>query len=441
MDIPMEKIDQLIHAKWIITCEDNNQVLENHALAIKDGKILAILPSKDATAKYEANKQEQFTSHAIMPGFINSHTHISMNIFRGLADDMELMEWLNKHIWPAEGKWVSQDLVHDASLLAMGEMIRCGTTCFNDMYFFLGATAKAAETAGMRAHIGMTIIDVPTAWAKTPDEYFTKAIEFYQQYKNNALVTPTLAPHSTYTVSLENLARVKQLADDYKLKINIHLQETAAEIHGSMEKYKKRPLQVLNDLGMVTPDLIAVHMTQIDNGDFEILQQTKPNIVHCPESNMKLVSGACPVEKLTKMGINVALGTDGAASNNDLDMIGEMRTASFLGKVTANSPIALSAEQVLKMATNHGAKTLGIDHLTGTLTPGKAADFIAINLEQIETQPLYHPISQIVYAASRQQVTDVWVAGKQLLKNRQLQTLDEKELLNKAQSWRNKIKN
>ena len=192
----------------VITCEDNNKILENHALAIKDGKILAILPSREASSTYQATTQEQFTSHAIMPGFINSHTHISMNIFRGLADDMELMEWLNQHIWPAEGKWVSHELVHDASLLAMGEMIRCGTTCFNDMYFFLGATAQAAETAGMRAHIGMTVIDVPTAWAKTPDEYFTKAIEFYQQYKNNALVTPTLAPHSTYTVSLENLARV-----------------------------------------------------------------------------------------------------------------------------------------------------------------------------------------------------------------------------------------
>ena len=437
----MEKIDQLIHAKWVIPCEDNNKVLENHALAIKDGKILAILPSKEASTRYEAQKEEQLSSHALTPGFINSHTHISMNIFRGLADDLELMEWLNNHIWPAEGKWVSHDLVYDASLLAMAEMIRCGTTCFNDMYFFLDATAKAAELAGMRAHIGMTVIDVPTAYAKTTDEYFSKAIEFYQQYKNHALITPTWAPHSTYTVSIANLERVKQLADDYKIKINIHLQETAAEIQGSMEKYKRRPLKVLHDIGMVSPDLIAVHMTQLDNSDLEILQATKPNIVHCPESNMKLVSGACPVDTLMQMGINVALGTDGAASNNDLDMIGEMRTASFLGKFTAQNPTALSAGQVLKMATQHGAKTLGIDKIVGTLTAGKAADFIAINLNEIETQPLYHPISQIVYAASRQQITDVWVAGKRLLKNRELQTLDEKELLNKAQSWRNKIKN
>lgn len=435
----MEKIDSIIHAKWIITCEPTNRVLENHALAIKDGKIHAILPSQEASTKY-SGKIEHYSSHALTPGFINSHTHIAMNVFRGLADDLELMDWLNNYIWPAEGKWVSHELVYDASLLAMAEMLRCGTTCFNDMYFFLGATAEAAELAGIRAHIGMTVIDVPTAWAKTPEEYFAKAIDFYQQYKNSKYVTPTLAPHSTYTVSLENLVKVKQLADDYKLKINIHLQEAPSEIQFSMEKFRQRPLHRLHEIGMVSPDLIAVHMTQIDESDLDILQETKPNIVHCPESNMKLVSGSCPTEKLTSVGINVALGTDGAASNNDLDMLSEMRSAAFLGKVTANNPKAIPAETALKMATIHGAKALGIDQVTGSLTPGKAADFIAIDLEQLETQPLYHPISQIVYAASRQQVSDVWVGGKQLLKNRKLLTLDEKELLKKAEMWRKKIK-
>jgi len=437
----MEKIDYLIHAKWVITCEENNRVLENHSLAIKDKKILAILPTPDAQQKYQADREENYTSHAVMPGFINSHTHLSMNLFRGLADDLELMDWLNNHIWPAEGKWVSQEMVYDGSLLAMAEMIRCGTICFNDMYFFLDATAQAAELAGMRAHIGMTIIDVPTAYAKTTDEYFAKAIEFYQRYKQNERITATLAPHSTYTVSIENLERVKKLADEYKLKTNIHLQEAPSEIEQSMAKYGKRPLQRLHDIGMVSPDLIAIHMTQINDDDFEILQKTKPNIVHCPESNMKLVSGLCPVDKLTKLGINVALGTDGAASNNDLDMFGEMRTAAFLGKVVTNDPKAASAAEVLKMATLNGAKALGIDHITGSLEAGKAADFIAIDMNCIETQPVYHPVSQIVYATPRNQVTDVWVNGKQLLKNRKLMTLDEKELLEKAQVWRKKIKN
>jgi 5-methylthioadenosine/S-adenosylhomocysteine deaminase len=436
----MEKIDLLIHAKWIITCEENNRVLENHALAIKDKKILAILPSDDAKQTYQAAQVEHYATHAVTPGLINSHTHLAMNLFRGLADDLELMDWLNNYIWPAEGKWVSDEMVYDGSLLAIAEMIRCGTTCFNDMYFFLDATARAAELAGIRAHIGMTIIDVPTAWAKTTEEYFAKAEAFYQRYKNNALVTPTLAPHSTYTVSLESLEIVKRMAEDYKLKINIHLQEAPSEIAQSMAAYNKRPLKRLNDIGMVTPDLIAIHMTQIDEADLEILQQQKPTIVHCPESNMKLASGACPVATLLQHGINVALGTDGAASNNDLDMIGEMRAAAFLGKLTASDPKAIPAATALSMATRHGAKALGIDHFTGTLTAGKAADFIAIDMNHVESQPMYHPISQIVYATCRNQVTDVWVNGKQLLKNRQLTTLDEKEIIQKSQSWRNKIK-
>ena len=437
----MEKIDHLIHAKWIITCEENNAILDHHALAIKNGKILAILPSKTAAETYQAKEQHHYDSHAVLPGFINSHTHISMNAFRGLADDLELMDWLNNYIWPAEGKWVSEDMVHDASLMAMGEMIRCGTTCFNDMYFFLDATAKAATLTGIRAHIGMTIIDVPTAWAKTTDEYFEKSLAFYQQYRDNPLVTPTLAPHSTYTVSEESLRKVKALSDEYDLKINIHLQESPSEIQQSMEKYQKRPLQRLHHLGMVNPRLIAIHMTQLNDQDMDILQAQQPTLVHCPESNMKLASGISPIEKLHTLGIIVALGTDGAASNNDLDMISEMRSAALLGKVSTGNPRAVSAEHALKMATLHGAKALGIDHLTGSLTVGKAADLIAIDLNQIETQPLYHPISQIVYAASRNQVTDVWAAGKQLLKNRQLTTLDEKELLTKAENWRKKIKN
>jgi 5-methylthioadenosine/S-adenosylhomocysteine deaminase len=436
----MEKVAQLIHAKWIITCEENNRVLENHALVIKDKKILAILPSKKASEIYSADHTAHYTKHAVMPGLINSHTHLAMNLFRGLADDLELMDWLNNYIWPAEGKWVSHDLVYDGSALAMAEMIRGGTTCFNDMYFFLGATAEAAERAGLRAHIGITIIDVPTAWAKTPEEYFAKGMAFYEQYKNHELIRPTMAPHSTYTVSLENLSKANELAQKLHMKTNIHLQEAPSEIEQSIAAHNKRPLQRLHDIGMLTPNLIAIHMTQIDEHDLKLLQLTKPSLVHCPESNMKLVSGACPVAKLVQHGINVALGTDGAASNNDLDMFGEMRTAAFLGKITANDPKAVSAETVLKMATLNGAKALGIDHLTGSLTVGKSADFIAIDLEQIETQPLYHPISQIVYAASRHQVTDVWVAGQQLLKNRELTTLNTEELLAKAEAWAKKIK-
>jgi len=437
----METIDHLIHAKWIITCEDTNRVLENHALAIKGKNIIAILPSSEAAKKYKAASEHHYTTHAVMPGLINSHTHLAMNIFRGLADDKELMDWLTNYIWPAEKKWVSRELVKDASALAMAEMIRGGTTCFNDMYFFLEATAEAADQAGIRAHIGMTVIDFPTAWANTVDDYFAKGIAFYQAYKDHPRITATLAPHSTYTVSEKNLARVKALADEYHLKTNIHAHEAPQDVEGCLKLNHKRPLQCLQEVGLLSPQLIAIHMTQLNDQDFALLQQHKPHIVHCPESNMKLASGTCPVEKLFQLGLNVALGTDGAASNNDLDMIGEMRTAAFLAKLSTLDPKALPAEKVMRMATLNGAKALGIDTLTGSLVPGKAADFIAIDLEQIETQPLYHPISQIVYASSRNQVTDVWVAGKQLLKNRELLTLDEKELIKKAQNWRKKIMN
>lgn len=434
-----EKTDYIVHAKWIITCEDQNKIFENHALLIKNGNIAALLPSQEARITYTTLPHYDYQTHALLPGFINSHTHLAMNLFRGLADDLELMDWLNNHIWPAEGKWVSDEMVYNGTQLAIAEMIRGGTIAFNDMYFFPSDAARAAKEAGIRAHIGMTIISVPTAWAKTTDEYFAKAIEFYHEYANDPLVTPTLAPHSTYSVLIEDLMKVKELAEQYHLKINIHLQEAPSEINESMRKYNKRPLARLDEIGMVNSNLIAIHMTQINEADLDILIAKHPHIVHCPESNMKLASGASPVERLSKSGINIALGTDGAASNNDLDMIGEMRSAAFLGKMIANDPKALAALDVLKMATLNGAKALGIDHLTGSLTVGKSADFIAIDLDQIETQPLYHPISQIVYASSRHQITDVWVRGKQLLKNRQLVTMDEKALLHKAKAWQQKI--
>ncbi len=436
----MEPVDNIIHARWIITGNAQHEPLENHALVIKADKITAILPSQEATKKYSAPITEHFSSHAIIPGLINSHTHIAMNYFRGMSDDLALMNWLNNHIWPAEKKWVNHEFVYQASLLAMAEMIRSGTTCFNDMYFFLSATAEAAEKSGMRANIGMTVLEFPTNWAQTTDDYFSRGLEFFEQYKNHPRITATLAPHAPYTVSDQSMLRIKELAEKQDLKINLHLHETADEVNQSLDHFKKRPIQRLNDIGLISPRLIAIHMTQLNEEDFAILIEKKPSIVHCPESNMKLASGVCPVEKLKSHGITVALGTDGAASNNDLNMLGEMRSAAFLAKLSDRNPESLAAAQALELATINGAKALGMDHLIGSLQPGKAADFAAIHLDQIETQPVYHPVSHIVYAASRQQVTDTWVAGKRLMKNRQLLTLDENEILHKAREWGEKIR-
>jgi 5-methylthioadenosine/S-adenosylhomocysteine deaminase len=434
----MQSVDQIIHAKWIITGE-KQEPLTQHALVIENGMIKEVISSELAKQRYTAKKSEEYLNHAIMPGIINSHTHIGMNYFRGLADDLALMNWLNNHIWPAEKQWVNHEFVRDASLFAMAEMIRSGATCFNDMYFFLQATAEAAEIAGMRAHIGITVLEFPTNWGQNPDEYFKKGLEFYEQYKNHKLVTTTLAPHAPYTVSDATFKRVKEISEKYNLKINLHLHETADEVNQSLTQYKMRPIRRMNELGLLSPQLIAIHMTQINDEDLEILAATKPNVVHCPESNMKLASGICPVEKLIARGINVALGTDSVASNNDLDMISEMRSAAFVAKFSTLNPESLTAQQAMTLATINGAKALGIDHFTGSLTAGKAADFIAINLDEIETLPLYHPVSQIVYSGSRNQVTDVWVAGKQLMKNRKLLTLDENELKAKARAWSEKI--
>ncbi len=374
-----------------------------------------------------------------MPGLINAHTHLAMNIFRGLADDLEFMDWLQNHIWPAEGKIVSHDMVYDGSLFAITELIKGGTTCFSDMYFYPGATLDAAKLAGIRAHVGLTVIEAPTAWAKNADEYLAKAKEFYDQYKEQKLMQLTMAPHSTYALSNEYLIKCNEFARERNLKISMHLQEAPSDIEHSMTNYGKRPLARLADIDMLSSSLIGIHMTQVIDEDIQMMSDAKVNIVNCPESNMKLVCGASPVEKMTKAGINVALGTDGAASNNDLDMIGEMRTAALLGKFIANDPKAVSADLALKMATINGAKALGIDRVTGSLTAGKSADFIAIDMDNIESQPLYHVVSQIVYSSSRYQVTDTWVAGRQLMKNRKLQTIDEKELIEKAQLWREKI--
>lgn len=434
----MKNVDQIIHGKWIIPCEDDT-VLEKHAIIIEQGKILDIIPSPEVELKYFASAIEHFNTHAITPGFINSHTHIGMNYFRGLANDLSLMDWLNHHIWPAERTWVAHEFVYDASLLAAAEMIRGGTTCFNEMYFFLNATAEAADVAGIRGHIGITVIDFPTAWAKSKQEYIDKGLAFHEEYKSHERITSTLAPHAIYTVAEDTLTSLRDLSEQHDLKINMHIQETADEIQKSLQHTNKRPIRRLHDIGFITPRLIAVHMTQVNEEDIEILQQGNPHIVHCPESNMKLASGACPVSLLKNAGLNVALGTDGVASNNDLDMIGEMRAASFLSKLSTLNPQSLTATETLQLATLNGAKALGIDHHTGSLQKGKAADFIAINLDEIETQPLYHPISQIVYSASRHQVTDVWVAGKRLLKNRELLTLDEKEIKEKAKYWQKKM--
>jgi 5-methylthioadenosine/S-adenosylhomocysteine deaminase len=435
----MQTVDTLLHARWIIPVEPDDRVLSGHSLVIHEGRIVAILPTAQAHARYQAQAELQLDQHVLIPGLINAHTHAAMSLLRGLADDLPLMDWLQKHIWPAEGRWVSEEFVHDGSELAIAEMLRGGTTCFSDMYFFPEVTARAAAAAGMRATVGLIMIDFPTVYAGNADEYLAKGLALHDEYRSHPLIRTAFAPHAPYSVSDAPLARVRVLADELDMPIHMHVHETADEVAQSLEQHGQRPLARLRGLGVVSPALLAVHMTQLTDAEIELCAASGVSVLHCPESNLKLASGFCPVQKLLSAGVNVALGTDGAASNNDLDMFGEMRTAALLAKAVSGDASALPAYQALRMATLNGAQALGIADRTGSLSMGKWADVCAVELDSVEATPVYHPLSQLVYASGRHQVSDVWVAGEHLLKERVLTSLDEADILARARLWHARI--
>jgi 5-methylthioadenosine/S-adenosylhomocysteine deaminase len=433
------QVDLIIQARWIIPVEPASVIHENYSLVIDEGKIVDLLDSQQALLKYQPRSLEKLENHALIPGLINCHTHAAMSLLSGIADDLPLMDWLQNHIWPAEQKWVSEAFVRDGTDLAIAQMLRGGTTCFNDMYFFPEVVAQQAVQHGIRANIGLIVFDFPTAWAENADAYLTKGLALHEQLRHQALISMSFAPHAPYTVSDEPLQKLRTFADEMDLTVHMHVHETAFEVAEQQQKTQQTPLQRLNDLGLLTPSFMAVHMTQLDPEQIAFFAETGAHIVHCPESNLKLASGFCPLAQCLEAGINVALGTDGSASNNDLDMLGEMRTAALLAKGVAGNAAAVSAMQALQMATLNGAKALGLDAEIGSLSIGKAADVVAIDLSEIETQPIFNPVAQIVYAASRQQVTDVWVAGKQLLKKRQLTSLDLADLKQRTAVWQQKL--
>ena len=432
------QVDSLIHARWVIPVEPAGQVLAQHSVAILQGRIQAIVPSAEARSLYQAKQVVELPNHVVLPGLVNAHTHSPMCLFRGLADDLPLMPWLHDHIWPAEARWVNEPFVADGSRLAIAEMLRSGTTCFNDMYFFPDITAQVAMELGIRCSIGLIFLNVPTAWASDDAMYLAKARDVHAAVRGQSLVSTCLAPHAPYTVSDQLLLSAM---DDPHLpnRWHMHIHETADEVQQSMVEYGMRPLQRLHQLDLMDDNLIAVHMTQLSEADVELVAAAGCSVVHCPESNLKLASGACPVHQLHSAGVNVALGTDGAASNNDLDMLGEMRTAALFGKQVAQDASAVSAEQVLQMATINGARALGLDHDIGSLLPGKAADLLAVHLDDLACQPVYNPLSLIVYSATRNQVSDVWVAGQRRVANGELVGLDGADLIARAQAWQARI--
>ncbi len=438
-DTPLESIDLLIEAAHVVPVEPHAVVLDDHAVAVHRGEIVAVLPIAEARARFAPAETVSRPQSAVLPGLVNAHTHNPMTLLRGIADDLPLKVWLQQHIWPIEGAVIGPEFVTDGITLALAEMLRGGTTCVNENYFFPDVQAAVYKRHGFRARIGLPVIDFPTAWAASDDEYFDKAGEVHDHWRDDPLIAMAFAPHAPYTVNDANFERVRMLADQLDVPVHLHLHETAQEIEQSIREHGQRPLARLDRLGLVNDRLIAVHMTQLTEAEIHLCAERGVSVVHCPESNLKLASGFCPACALERAGVTLAIGTDGVASNNDLDMFGETRTAAILAKAVANDAAALDAFTALRAATLGGARAIGFEHLVGSITPGKQADLVVVDLSPVETQPLHHVVSQLVYATGRHQVSDVWIAGQAKLRERVLVGLDLDAIGANARQWRDRI--
>jgi 5-methylthioadenosine/S-adenosylhomocysteine deaminase len=432
-------IDTLIEPRWLVPVEPHGIVLEDHAVAIDAGRIVAVLPIAEAHARFAPRERIELREHVLIPGLVNAHTHNPMTLMRGIADDLPLMPWLQQHIWPAEAKAMSPEFVRDGVELAVAEMLRGGTTCCSENYFFPDVQAATYRRLGFRAMVGLPIIEFPSAWAKSRDEYFDKGLAVHDEFRGEPLLGTSLAPHAPYTVSDASFERIRVLSDQLDAPVHLHLHETAQEVEDAKRDLGARPFARMQALGLVNDHLIAVHMTQLTDAEIAACAEAGVSVAHCAESNLKLASGFCPAERLRRAGVNVAIGTDGCASNNDIDMFGEMRTAALLAKAVAEDARALDAANALRAATLNGAKALGWDASIGSIEPGKQADLVAIRLDDIETQPMYSVVSQLVYATGRHQVSDVWIAGARKLAERVLDDIDLGEVRTKARRWRERL--
>lgn len=436
----MQTIDTLISAQWVVPVEPAGLVLEDHAVAVHLGKVVEVLPESLAREKFAARRHIALPQHVLIPGLINLHTHAAMTLMRGLADDLPLMTWLSGHVWPVEGRHVSDEFVYDGSLLACAEMLRAGVTCFNDMYFFPEATARAALTARMRAMLGIIAIEFPSAYAADADTCINKGLAARDTFGGESLLGFALAPHAPYTVSDRTFERIVTLASELDIPIHIHLHETHEEIAQSEREYGMRPLLRLDHLGVLGPNLIAVHAIHLTPQEIELLAQTGCHVAHCPASNLKLASGFAPVKALFDKGVNLGIGTDGAASNNRLDMMAEIRLAALLAKGASGDAAAIPAAQALAMSTINAARALGLDEQIGSIIAGKRADLTAIEMSELETTPCFDVVSHIVYVCGRENVSHVWVDGELLLDDRALIHIDEQEIKAKARLWKERIR-
>lgn len=432
MPTSVAPLDLLLVPTWLVPVEPAGVVLEGHALGLRDGLIAWLGPRARAPAALQVR---ELPDCLLCPGLINAHGHAAMSLFRGLADDLPLMTWLREHIWPAEGRWVDPGFVRDGTDLAIAEQLKGGITCFADMYFYPREACEQVEQSGIRAQVAVPLLDFPIPGAATADDALHQAIELFGELRHHPRITVALGPHAPYTVGDETLEKIRVIADQLDAPLHMHIHETASEVEQAVAEHGERPLARLARLGLLGPSLQAVHMTQISDDDLALLVESNTSVIHCPESNLKLASGFCPVERLWQAGVNVAIGTDGAASNNDLDLLGETRTAALLAKAVAGSASALDAHRALRMATLNGARALGLDTQIGSLELGKAADLVAFDLSGLAQQPVHDPVSQLIYATSRDCARHVWVAGEQLLEERRLTRMDEAALTAMARAW------
>ena len=431
-------VQTIIEARWVVPVEPN-AVLEHHAVVIDGGRIVAILPISVAREQFTTKHRLTLGRHAVLPGLVNVHTHAAMSLMRGLADDLPLMTWLKQHIWPVEMREVSSAFVYDGTLLACAEMLRGGVTTFNDMYFFPEAAAQAALTAGMRAALGMIVVDFPSPYAADPLDYLAKGMALRDAMRDQPLLSFCFAPHAPYSVADKALEQVATYANELDVPVHIHVHETLDEITQALAQNGQRPMSRLDALGLLMPNLIAVHAVHLDPGEIDALARNGCHVAHCPSSNMKLASGIAPIADLLAAGVNVAMGTDGAASNNRLDLFQEMRQAALLAKVATMDPTVLPASRVLHMATMGGARALSLDREIGSLTAGKSADIIAVDFGSPELSPCYDPISHLVYAVGRHDVSHVWVAGELLVEEGVLTRVEARTAAARAQVWQQKI--
>ena len=431
----------LINARWVVPVEPAGVVLERHSVAVRNGAIEAVLPTGEALEAYPGYARMDLAEHVLIPGLVNVHTHAAMTLMRGLADDLPLMRWLQEHIWPAEARHVSAQFVRDGTLIACAEMLLGGITCFNDMYFFPQAAVEATLEAGMRGSFGMIVMDLPTAYASDPDDYLAKGLALRDRYRDHPLLSFCLAPHAPYTVSDRTFGKVATMAAELDCPVHCHVHETGEEIARSIAEHGVRPLERLRALGIVGPNLISVHSVHLSRDEIDLLASHGSSVAHCPSSNLKLASGFAPVAALLARGVNVALGTDGAASNNRLDVLQEMRQAALLAKAVAQDAEAVPAHTALHMATLAGARAMGLDERIGSILPGKRADLTAIRLAGPGLSPVFDPVSHLVYCAGREDVSDVWVDGHRKLAGRVLKDMDIPALDTRIELWQNILKN